>query len=230
MTFAYPACASDQDEVLSVRAFLDAMKDKDLAQEVREREPSSLDQACKIVLRLDGYRRAAEEAREPSERQYSKVQGPDCNQQTSSGETQKALIEEMKVPRQQLEQLQQIVCLWGPQPVVQTGNQIGWFGALVLRNTASPSGRPFRQHRWNNNRAHRSEDRFYQCGGQGHYARSCQNAPLTDSNEPKQSTEQVSQVCYVNGSTFAYLPVRVSGRSTVALIDTGSELSFASWR
>lgn len=54
MSLAYPGCAAEHGEVIAVRAFLDAMKDQSLALKVREREPTSLDAAFKLGLRLDG--------------------------------------------------------------------------------------------------------------------------------------------------------------------------------
>lgn len=57
LTLAYPGPPTVHSDILATKAFLDALSDKSLALKVREREPVTLDQACKIALRLEGYKK-----------------------------------------------------------------------------------------------------------------------------------------------------------------------------
>ena len=54
MTLAYPGCTSEYGETIAVRSFLDALRDRSLSLNIREREPKTLDQAFNLALRLDG--------------------------------------------------------------------------------------------------------------------------------------------------------------------------------
>ena len=76
---------------------------------------------------------------------------------------------------------------------------------------------------WNRRRV-----RCFDCNEFGHYARECQRRnEVFPAAEEADVDEGTTNVHYVEGSTCAYLPVRVNGRSTVALIDSGSEMSMA---
>lgn len=58
MTLAFPGQTSSHREAVSIRTFIDAMTDRKLASTTREREPKSLDEAVKIAMRMEGYRKA----------------------------------------------------------------------------------------------------------------------------------------------------------------------------
>ena len=54
MILAYPGPTSTHSETIAIRSFLDALRDKELALKLREREPETLDSAYKLALRLEG--------------------------------------------------------------------------------------------------------------------------------------------------------------------------------
>src|SRR6218665_2845092 len=60
MALAYPGPYSDIVETVAYDAFIDALSNKDLAQEVREREPANLEAAYKHAVRLDAYGRSSD--------------------------------------------------------------------------------------------------------------------------------------------------------------------------
>ena len=73
MILAYPGANTVHSEAISVRSFIDALADKSLAQKVREREPRSLDEAYKIALRLDSFRKADLDVDGAFEKRYGRV-------------------------------------------------------------------------------------------------------------------------------------------------------------
>jgi hypothetical protein len=44
-------------EILAKEAYIDALDDEDMAMKVREREPSNLDEAARIAVCLESYKR-----------------------------------------------------------------------------------------------------------------------------------------------------------------------------
>src|SRR6218665_479702 len=69
--------------------------------------------------------------------------------------------------------------------------------------------------------------RCFECNWYGHFARDCVRRRDVSSETDPQTSEESSACNFVEGSTYAYLPVTVNGRRTAVLIDIGSELSLA---
>ena len=42
-------------ETFACEAFLEALNDRDMALKIREKEPSTLEQACQMAMRLEAY-------------------------------------------------------------------------------------------------------------------------------------------------------------------------------
>src|SRR5688572_28160211 len=53
MVLAYPGAATEMSEMVAIDAFLDALQDPELALRVRDREPTTLDLACRYATRLE---------------------------------------------------------------------------------------------------------------------------------------------------------------------------------
>jgi len=58
MILAYPGPNTIHSETIAIRSFIDALRDKDIAMKVREREPESLDKAYNLAMRFEGYQKA----------------------------------------------------------------------------------------------------------------------------------------------------------------------------
>ena len=105
MTLAYPGCASELSEVIAIRAFLDALRNKTLALKIREREPRTLDAAFKIAMRLECYQKADESQPEEPERRYGRSKAVK-EAELSNESIRRLLQEEMEPQRRRLEQLE----------------------------------------------------------------------------------------------------------------------------
>lgn len=55
MVLAYPVPSNETTAIISRDAFLEAMRDRELALKVREREPKTLDETYRTALRLEAY-------------------------------------------------------------------------------------------------------------------------------------------------------------------------------
>lgn len=62
MSLAYEGPSTVHSENIAMRAFLDALTDKELALKVREKEPDTLQKAYRIAMRLEGYQRATNDS------------------------------------------------------------------------------------------------------------------------------------------------------------------------
>lgn len=73
MTLAYPGPPSAHSESFAIRSFIDALTGKTLVTKIRERKPTSLDNAYKVAIRLKGYRKADEDSDGHSERRPGRM-------------------------------------------------------------------------------------------------------------------------------------------------------------
>src|SRR6218665_3438361 len=73
MTLAFPGPTSSHSEARAIRSFLDALADKGISRQTRDKEPKTLDEAFKIAMRLEGYRRADMDNEERSKRRAGRV-------------------------------------------------------------------------------------------------------------------------------------------------------------
>src|SRR6218665_2093544 len=141
----------------------------------------------------------------------------------------KLLREEMVTQHRRMDDLERVVTalhnlkpVTAPQPTRVTPES-----ASTLTSQPLPSQYPLTQS--TRNQQNSRGVRCYECNRQCHYARNCitrrETAP--EAAEETTTTEEPTFVNHVQGSTFGSLPVNVHGKSTVALIDTGSEMSLS---
>ena len=232
LTLAYPGPGSVHRETIAIRAFIDAMRDKVLALKVREREPATLDDAVKLALRLECYQKTEDEGREVYERRPGRIKS--VKEDGVSAETLRQILkEELESHRQRLDRFEKdlgsIHRRLADRPVSHETSKENptWSGPPRQFN-----GRGHQVQSQSNRRSGHRDNRCYECHGTGHFARSCplrRGEQLDNSEERGQATTEgeSANVCYVQGSTNAYLSLRVHGSRLNALIDTGSELSLA---
>ena len=109
MILAYPGPTSTHSETIAIRSFLDALRDKELALKLREREPETLDSAYKLALRLEGYKKAEREETEHSDRRPGRIKAVKENDfpfELVRKLLKEELKEELEPQKQRLEQLE----------------------------------------------------------------------------------------------------------------------------
>src|SRR5688572_12197721 len=228
MILAYPGPTSTHSETIAIRSFLDALRDKELALKLREREPETLDSAYKLALRLEGYRKAEREETEHSDRRPGKIKAV-REDDFPFDLVRKLLKEELEPQKQRLEQLEHRLDNGNNFPRRPLPNQ-----GLVRPDQPSPWRSQWNRNgnngRFRNQRPNvpRQSQLCFECGQPGHFARVCRSkqreqpfaAEGLDDQEP-------STLRHVMGSNNAYLALKVNGKPTFALLDTGSELTLA---
>src|SRR6218665_1486739 len=73
MILAYPGPTTTHSEIIATRAFIDALRNKELAMKVREREPTSLDKAYNLAMKLEGYQKADLKSSDRDDRRPARV-------------------------------------------------------------------------------------------------------------------------------------------------------------
>src|SRR3984885_12114126 len=220
LTLAYPGPLSIHSETIATKAFIDSLRDKSLALKIREREPDSLESAYKLAMRLEGYKRAEEDQRETPEKR------PYRNCRVEEADLMNSILNKLESVEQTLHEVhssRQTENNWST-----TRNQ----SEPATRSAWAETQRQFGDgRRFHNQRSSRSNSgRCFSCNGLGHYYRGCpyrqapaSRIPDTDAAEQVEQSNGPSQIRYVQGCSNAYLPLRVNGKRTVALVDTGSE-------
>ena len=230
---------SEATDVIARDAFIDAMLDSDLALKIREREPTTLDQAVKIAIRLESYVAAAAGDRRPDGGQVQARATSSDGNATAAMEsltqqllnTTQRLCELEKLPEQNRSlQLQLQQCQWqlanlagnGNQPAIQ---QVSTDYVTTPPSSGSNDGTSW--YRGRHQRFHSGQKRpggCFACGQAGHFARQCPNklASAAGSAEEPRSARGGNlglKACPV------YIDLSV-GRWTVAcLLDTGCDIS-----
>src|SRR6218665_1709653 len=239
MTLAFPGPTSSHSEARAIRSFLDALADKGISRQTRDKEPKTLDEAFKIAMRLEGYRRADMDNEERSERRAGRVRA------TTGAEAQ---LEQMK------RRIYQVECkldtpsrpppatnwpippeAYPDQPYVgghgnrprQPGNERRCYvchapdhparycprRTQAVNETAGPYG---------------NGPGCYECRALDHFARNCPRRRVANDNQhgPAEAPD-VGRSYHIKGSNCAYLPVQIYGRERMALLDSGSNMSLA---
>src|ERR1700733_12146728 len=220
LTLAYPGPLSIHSETIATKAFIDSLRDKSLALKIREREPDSLESAYKLAMRLEGYKRAEEDQRETPEKR------PYRNCRVEEADLMNSILNRLESVEQTLHEVHSSRQTENNWSTTRNQSEPATRSAWAETQRQSGDGR-----RFHNQRSSRSNSgRCFSCNGLGHYYRGCpyrqapaSRIPDTDAAEKVEQSNGPSQIRYVQGCSNAYLPLRVNGKRTVALLDTGSE-------
>ena len=224
MVLAYPGTANEMSETVAVDAFLDALNDFELAMRVRDRDPTTLDLACKIAVRLEANQssRRREEHFDKRNGRVKTVREGEMITESLAARLQEQMAA-MERRQQQFEQRLAAQANASAKETEQTFLKTPWQTSWRQSPGVNRRNREEDNRNW---RGRRLNDRCYFCGQQGHYQRNCpqkQNSlePNGDGTVPDETTN----TRHIKGSTNAYLKVRVHGRNVLALVDSGSEMS-----
>src|SRR6218665_1699199 len=243
VVLAYPVPTNETTEIIAKDAFIEALRDRELALKTREREPKSLDEAYRTALRLEAYQRSNDNddrRRQPNRVRSSQEVDPTFQLQStlerfmaSQREEQRRLREEQRKFQQEMKasvdrQLHELRATTSDRP--------GRDAPVNDEEQADTCGRG------NSSRT----GACFNCGRPGHYARDCRqrnrqgrdwpNGRATPGNAVPMSTGLDVDAVSVNHSTHMRVPNRatsnavyikgeINGRSRLCLIDTGSEVS-----
>src|SRR6218665_1375870 len=207
---AYPVPANETTEIVAKDAFLEAIGDKELSLKVREREPRTIEEVYRVALRFAAYQQTSEleERRRLAQVRGAKESDP---------------VEKLQ---RQMEKFFNEQRHW----------QQDWETKMNSRLEEAPRRQP-EQEATNGGRRSRGE-RFacYNCGRL--IARNCRQrwnhqwqdpgAEDKPPNEPAEPpvTNNTTRVRPVGDMKNAvYVRCTINGRSTLGLVDTGSEVS-----
>ena len=225
---AYPGPSSTMRETFACEAFLEALNDKDLALKIREKEPSTLEQACQMAMRLEAYEGGALERdrRVPQTRQVTESSD---GSGTSYDRCTEFLRDWSQLQQANFEKLMsEVESFFAKQDkaIIPPTNCSG-VGPPSLEGP--PTGRNWIRRRRNGN--YRGDSRrpqgCYNCGEDGHFMARCPYPPVErdDPNRPGRKQElPVSVTNHIKGEAGAYLKISIGGRRYHALLDTGSEI------
>lgn len=220
VSLAFPGPTNITTEIVAQDSFLDAMRDKELALKIREREPRSLDETYRIALRLESYKYATEIDRNNG-RKFSEV-----NKQVRS------TCEEDRI-----EQLNQRMSEFFANQVkwqhdlekrllmnkdkISTKNTVDW-----TRN--NDTGTHHESVRFNNSRfsanANKNQPRrCFKCQGYGHLARDCRNSGRAESPEVSLTNNISTSTQQKNKKGAVYITCVTEGQVHHCLVDTGSD-------
>ena len=221
VALAYPGPTSSMKEAVACDAFLEALNDPVMALKVREREPSTLEEAFQCTLRLEAYAGSgpagASDKVDRDRMGYCRMA-----QEGVAKPSEDRWLEYLR----ELERRQQENLRWLLEEVK---------GVLAgARDNASPTGAPTtsrqRGSAWQGSGPRRPVTvTCFGCGEQGHFRSQCPGwreaeAP-NDGHRAPNVTETVATNHHVKLVNGFYLNVRIGGKECRALIDTGSEIT-----
>jgi len=205
-------------DVIARDAFIDAMNDDEFSAKIREREPTSLDQAVRTAMRLESYRRASHGCDVQIQNQVRAT--------SSTDNTDRQFKELFQVMTKQQEKLQQM-----------QDDQLRLTRKLLemeQKGSERVDSRPTFQRR-------KKEDVVcFGCSTRGHYARECPNKGVVKKEEkkedvkatqtvdlskvtPKEAKANSSWAFDQNFPVYVYLKIR--NKTVSCLVDTGCDLN-----
>lgn len=243
VSLAYPGPTSDIIETIACDAFADALRDQDLAQKVREREPRNLDAAYKHAVRLDAYGRSSTQYVE-NDRRQGRVK---FAQEERGAPSEEYASKRFDTIEREMKRMTDALSRITSTPVS---------AVTPSRNPDSDLGRPDNRNGFRSGNGNQGLKRFnsnfgrqqlsgprgqqrtfedmecYGCHQKGHMFRVCpQNDTIRNQDTSRQEaakTEPVTdqaQSRLVQGSRMAYITARFEGKQMNCLLDSGSEMS-----
>jgi hypothetical protein len=195
-------------DVLARDAFIDALEDDEMAGKVREREPTSLDQAVRIAIRLESYKKSASSTIGKGEKcSFSQQQQARASQKTDDP------VSNLLKAIQSLQSTMQ----------AQIGNLQSKMESMENQRRYTKNV-PSREGGEEQHRVLRNEKRCFKCAELGHFARVCPTKEQTQTRDETQSTSAKGSTLGPNDYAV-YVDMRVGKITTSCLIDTGCEMS-----
>src|SRR6218665_606740 len=216
VVLAYPVPSNETTEIVTRDAFLEAIQVKGLALKVREREPKSIDEAYRMALRLAAYQLAAnaDERRRPQ-----RVRGA---RENDSSELLQSQMEKFFAEQRR----------WQQDLEGRIKRQLDGLRETPNREDSTTTTNE------NERRGGVRGTGCFNCGRPGHFARNCRQRRRNGGTEaqpaelpPEPSTEaparnNTTRVRPVGDTKNSiYLRCTINKRSTLCLVDTGSEVS-----
>ena len=233
IVLAYPGPSSAMRETFACEAFLEALNDRDLALKIREKEPSTLEQACQMAMRLEAYaggQGALERDRQVS--QTRQVTESSDGPETSYDRCAEFLRDWSQLQQEKFEKFMKEV----KSIMAKQDQRAGPPASECSIKQPVPEG-PLPKKNWfrrrdnaNNRReSDRSNQGCYNCGEGNHFIARCPYPRVgrNDSNTPEGTQRDVpaSVTNHIKGEVGVYLEINIGGRNLHALLDTGSDIS-----
>jgi len=226
LVLAYPGKSIHRD-ALAVRAYLGALEDRELALKVSEREPSHLQEAYKLSLRLQAYRQAEMDNSRDQGRHRGRVQAVGLRFDETTHDRRIDRLE------RRLEELTRGDHTRRTSQISAGVQNQKWpSSAAPLRAPPPPAMRPgngdFRTREQDRNPGHAP---CQQCGSIAHrvctrpYQRGTGGCGFqgTDTRGSRRNGNVPVRSRYVHGLESAYLKAKLNGKEILALLDSGSQ-------
>ena len=221
VALAYPGPTSSMKEAVACDAFLEALNDPGMALKVREREPSTLEEAFQCTLRLEAHAGSgpavASERGDRDRMGYCRM----AQEKVTKPSEDRWLEYLRELERRQQENLRRLL------------EEVKGVLAGSRDNTGpAEAPTPGRQGEsvWQGRGPRRPMTvTCFGCGEQGHFRSQCPGrrgaeAP-NDGRRVPNATETVATNHHVKRANGFYLNVEIGGKKRRALIDTGSEIT-----
>jgi predicted aspartyl protease len=234
MALAHPTLSQDARETIACDYYIDAMDDADFALKIRERAPTTLDEALRIALQLEAWQRDVRRSRADD---YNQLK-PKARGAAQAAAVEPSFETQFTQLNQRIDELTRIVqAVAATRPSatnVTTSTRSTMEGAAMSSNgnkavveeqadKAQGGALPTWQRSWSRQpRAARQPTNVcWYCGQTGHFRRECkQRAPAT--------TE--TQGAITRGGrgldrTLVYLRMNIGDKAVPCLLDSGCEVT-----